>query len=96
MKHLIVAATVFLLSTASAWAGPKNTTLNVSNMTCTTCPITVRQALTKVKGVTRAVVDFEKKQATVTFDDAQTNVAALVKATTDAGYPSTVAPADKK
>ncbi|ODS52430.1 MAG: mercuric transport protein periplasmic component [Acidobacteria bacterium SCN 69-37] len=96
MKHLIVAATVFLLSTASAWAGPKNTTLNVSNMTCATCPITVRQALTKVKGVTRAVVDFEKKQATVTFDDAQTNVAALVKATTDAGYPSTVAPADKK
>ena len=96
MKHLIVAATVFLLSTASAWAGPKNTTLNVSNMTCATCPITVRQALTKVKGVRRAVVDFEKKQATVTFDDAQTNVAALVKATTDAGDPSTVAPADKK
>jgi mercuric ion binding protein len=96
MKHLIVAATVFLHSTASAWAGPKNTTLNVSNMTCATCPITVRQALTKVKGVTRAVVDFEKKQATVTFDDAQTNVAALVKATTDAGYPSTVAPVEKK
>jgi len=96
MKHLIVAATVFLLSTSSAWAGPKSTTLNVSNMTCATCPITVRQALTKVKGVTRAVVDFEKKQATVTFDDAQTNVAALVKATTDAGYPSTVAPVEKK
>jgi mercuric ion binding protein len=56
----------------------------------------VRQALTKVKGVTRAVVDFEKRQATVTFDDAQTNVAALVKATTDAGYPSTVAPVEKK
>jgi mercuric ion binding protein len=65
-------------------------------MTCATCPITVRQALTKVKGVTRAVVDIEKKQATVTFDDAQTNVAALVKATTDAGYPSTVAPVEKK
>lgn len=61
MKHLIVAATVFLLSTASAWAGPNSTTFNVSNMTCATCPITVRQALTKVKGVTRAVVDFEKK-----------------------------------
>ena len=96
MKHLLVAATVLLFSTNSAWAAPKSTTLNVSNMTCATCPITVRQALTKVKGVRRAVVDFEKKQATVTFDDAQTNVAALVKATTDAGYPSTVAPADKK
>jgi mercuric ion binding protein len=96
MKHLIVAATIFLLSTAWAWAGLRSATLNVSNMTCATCPITVRQALTKVKGVTRAVVDFEKKQATVTFDDAQTNVPALVKATTNAGYPSTVAPADTK
>jgi len=96
MKHLLVAATVLLLSTASAWAAPKSTTLNVSNMTCATCPITVKQALTRVKGVTRAVVDFDKKQAIVTFDDAQTTVAALVKATTDAGYPSTVAPAAKR
>jgi mercuric ion binding protein len=96
MKHLLVAATVLLFSTTSAWAAPKSATLNVSNMTCATCPITVKQALTKVKGVTRAVVDFDKKQAVVTFDDAQTTVAALVKATTDAGYPSTVAASDRK
>ena len=96
MKHLLVAAAVLLFSTTSAWAAPKSTTLNVSNMTCATCPITVKQALTKVKGVTRALVDFDKKQAVVTFDDAQTTVAALVKATTDAGFPSTVAASDRK
>ena len=96
MKHLLVVATVLLFSSALAWAAPKSTTLNVSKMTCATCPITVKQALTKVKGVTRAVVDFDKKQAVVTFDDAQTTLAALVKATTDAGYPSTVVASDRK
>jgi mercuric ion binding protein len=33
-------------------------------------------------------VRFEKKQVLVTFDDAKTNTDALVKATTNAGYPS--------
>jgi mercuric ion binding protein len=33
-------------------------------------------------------VSFEKKTATVTFDDAKTTLAALTAATTKAGYPS--------
>ena len=36
--------------------------------------------------------DFEKKTATVTFDPDRVNPAALVKATTDAGYPSALRP----
>ena len=71
-------------------------TLNVSNMTCVTCPLTVKLALTKVEGVSKAAVDFDKKEAVVTFDDAKTNVAALIKATTDAGYPSAVKQTEKK
>lgn len=96
MKHLFVAASALFLLTSPAWAASKTTTLAVSNMTCATCPITVKHALTKVVGVSKAVVDFDKKQAVVTFDDAKTNVAALVKATTDAGYPSTVQQTGKK
>jgi len=65
-------------------------------MTCATCPITVKMALTKVEGVSKAAVDFDKKEAVVTFDDAKTNAAALVKATTDAGYPSVVKQAGKR
>jgi mercuric ion binding protein len=45
-------------------------------------------------GVTRAEVSFEKRQATVTFDDAK-NVEALTRATTNAGYPSTLVQASK-
>jgi mercuric ion binding protein len=35
-------------------------------------------------------VNFDKRQAVVTYDDARTNVETLTKATADAGYPSTV------
>ena len=88
-KTLLSAAAAFLLS-SPAWAAPKTVTLAVSNMTCEACPITVKMALTKVKGVSLAKVDFDKKEAVVTFDDAKTNEGALTKATTDAGFPSTV------
>ena len=54
------------------------------------CPITVKMVLNKVEGVTDAEVSLEKKQAVVTFEDTKTTAAALVQATTNAGYPSTV------
>ena len=90
MKKLLCAAAVAFLFASPAWAGPKTVTLAVSNMTCETCPITVKKALTKVPGVSKAAIDFNKKEAVVTFDDAKASVTALTKATTDAGYPSTV------
>jgi Heavy-metal-associated domain len=43
-------------------------TLDVKNMTCSVCPITVKKALEKVASVTMAKVDFEKKTVAVTFD----------------------------
>ena len=72
------------------WAAIKTVTLSVPGMTCAACPITVKKALTRVAGVEKVQVTFEKKQAVVTYDDAKTNVQALTKATENAGYPSTV------
>jgi len=63
-------------------------TLNVPGMTCPVCPITVNKALEKVPGISKVDVRFEKKQVLVTFDDTKTNTDALVKATTNAGFPS--------
>ena len=65
-------------------------TLDVQNMTCAVCPITVKKALERVSGVTEAKVDFEKKTASVSFDPDKASPAALTKATGDAGYPSSV------
>jgi len=71
---------------------PATVTLAVDNMTCeATCPYIVKQALTRVSGVTRAEIAFDEEQALVTFDDRKTNVEALTKATADVGFPSHVA-----
>ncbi|WP_407263629.1 mercury resistance system periplasmic binding protein MerP [Klebsiella pneumoniae] len=59
-------------------------------MTCASCPITVKHALSKVEGVSKTDVSFDKRQAVVTFDDAKTNVQKLTKATEDAGYQSSL------
>lgn len=54
------------------------------------CVISVTRSLTKIDGVTKADVSLEKAEAVVTFDDTKTNDEALLKATKDAGYPSTL------
>ena len=64
--------------------------LDVKNMTCAVCPITVKKALQKVPGVTTAEVDLDKKTARVTFDPEKTSPSVLTKVTSDAGYPSAV------
>jgi mercuric ion binding protein len=89
-KNLIVGALAGLILVAPAWASPRTVTLNVSDMTCPACPVTVKKALQKVPGVSKIEVRYEKKQMLVTFDDTKTDANALVKATTDAGYPSQV------
>lgn len=90
MKTLLFITSALLVLASPAWAAPKTVTLAVPGMTCSTCPITVKKALTKVTGVTKVDVNLDKLQAVVTFDDVKTTIAALTKATTDAGYPSTV------
>lgn len=81
---------MLLIASLSVWAKPQTVTLDLPTMNCAMCPITVKMALSKVEGVSKADVSYEKKQAVVTFDDAKTTVEVLVKATVHAGYPSTV------
>ncbi|MBH1829235.1 mercury resistance system periplasmic binding protein MerP [Stenotrophomonas maltophilia] len=92
MKKLIALLALTFALTAPAWAATRTITLSVPGMTCVTCPITVKKALTQVAGVQQAQVSFEKREAVVTFDDAKTTAAALTEATKNAGYPSTVKP----
>ena len=91
MKRVLFA--ISLLATVAALpagATPQTVTLAVPGMDCSTCPITVRKALTNVAGVTRAEASLDTKQAVVTFDNSKTGVDALIKATTNAGYPSSL------
>jgi mercuric ion binding protein len=93
MKHLFVsiaAAIAVVAINSPARAAPQTVTLAVPTMDCPVCPITVKKALTKVPGVSEARVDFAKREAVVTFDDARASVQKLTQATENAGYPSSV------
>ncbi|TAN53680.1 MAG: mercury resistance system periplasmic binding protein MerP [Methylococcaceae bacterium] len=91
--RLISVFTLCALLIAAVSAGPLQTiVLDVQNMTCQLCPLTVRKALQKVPGVAEVSVDFAHKTATVAFDPDKADTSALVKATTNAGYPSTLHP----
>jgi periplasmic mercuric ion binding protein len=89
--NYLVLLSVFVVLPFTVFAGTLETvTLDVQNMSCAVCPITVKKALERVPGVTDAKVDFDKKTASISFDPDKANLAALTKATADAGYPSSV------
>ena len=89
MKHFTTAllSAAALISTP-ALAADRTVTLTVKNMTCVTCVPTVKKSLNQVKGVKRVAVSAKTNTAKVVYDDKVTTVSALVKATTNAGYPS--------
>ena len=84
------AALVMLLAMAFPWFAPRTVTLSLPTFDCLVRPFTVKKALGTVEDVRRTEVYFGKRQAVVSFDDAQISLDALTRATTDAGYPSTV------
>ena len=89
MKKMLAVAAAMAMLASPVWAAIQTVTLAVPGMTCAACPITVKKALTKVDGVSKTEVNFDKRQAVVTYDDARTNVETLTRATANAGYPST-------
>ncbi|OGB14090.1 MAG: mercuric transport protein periplasmic component [Burkholderiales bacterium RIFCSPLOWO2_12_67_14] len=89
MKKRIVSLAL-IAAIAPVWAATQTVKLSVPGMTCAACPITVKKALSKVEGVSRIDVSFDKREAIVTFDDAKASVQKLTQATEDAGYPSSV------
>ena len=89
----VAAAAILIVSSGTAIAAEQTATLAVKNVGCETCAPIVRRALSQVSGVSAVTVTEGSSQtatATVKFDDAKTNIAALVEATTNAGYPSQV------
>jgi mercuric ion binding protein len=87
MRSLAILILTFALPGAAS-AGETTATLTIANMYCAICPITVRAAISKVPGVMTVSVDFDKKLAVVTFDDAIATVEELAAASRDAGFPA--------
>ena len=101
-RALTVAATVtfvFLLSLNVAQAvevdekeNPDQITqtFKVRNMTCATCPLTVRAAMKRLDGVISVAVDLETEIATVVFDPVIVRAEEIAGASTNVGFPATV------
>ena len=90
MNRILLTTSVVLLILVSAFAVAEERTvvLNVEKMHCALCPVTVRKAIEKVDGVKDVVVDFERKTATVIYDDDATTVERIADASTNVGYPA--------
>lgn len=90
MKRL--AAMIALAAALPAIAGnaSQTVTLDVQNMTCASCPLTVRQVLKKLAGVEDAKVDMRSHSAEVKFDPAKAQPEQFAKAVSEAGFPTTV------
>jgi len=61
-------------------------TVGVGGMTCANCATTVGDALESVTGVESATANFAADEATVEYDPAETEPAAVVAAVREAGY----------
>ena len=70
-------------------ASPAEVVLSVPGMHCVACPTIVKKSLESVRGVVEVEVSGVNKTAMVKYDSAVT-VSMLIKATTMAGYPSTI------
>ena len=88
MKKLI--AVLALSGAAAVQAASQTVTLDVPGMTCELCPLTVKTAMSGVAGVQSVDVDFDARSATVIFDPALTDAAAIAEASAQAGYPANV------
>ncbi|MFQ5582730.1 MAG: cation transporter [Mariprofundaceae bacterium] len=91
MRKIMLAA--LLLSIVSLYAHDvsaeeKTATLNLSGMTCGTCPISVRHHVMRMKGVHAAAADM--KTATVTYEDSEQSSQAIADAISELGFPATV------
>ena len=65
--------------------------LDISGMTCAACVGRVERGLQKVEGVQEAHVNLATERASVTYDPALTNAAALVQKVVDTGYDAPTA-----
>lgn len=73
-------------------AAPRTATLEVENMSCVACAPIVKKVLSRINGVSQVAVVERAGAATVSvmFDDEKISADVLVRATTNAGFPSTV------
>jgi mercuric ion binding protein len=88
LKHII--AVVILFMSGALVAEEQSVVLSVPGMKCPACPITVRVAIKRVKGVNSVSMNFDSNLAEVSYDDQLTNISNLQEAAKNVGFASQV------
>ena len=83
---LLIASIMTLLLSAAAFGKDVKADIKVRGMTWSACEVSVKSALTKVKGVKSTEVSHQKGTATVVYDDTQTNEQQLRDAINKTGF----------
>ncbi len=90
MYRVFISLTLGGILSGAAVADEKIITLHVPDMTCTACVTNVKRALSRLEGIKKVVVDTNRLEAVVTFDDARTSSDAIIDVTGIAGYSASI------
>jgi mercuric ion binding protein len=92
LSILVALSILSLAAMPSARSADERTAeFKIENMTCAACPVTVSAAMKRVNGVLHVHVDPDAKIAKVTFDAEKTSPNEIGAASSDAGFPATLA-----
>lgn len=81
---------VFAETPTSEKVQTQQVVLEVKNMTCASCVVAVKKSLTRLNGIKEVRVTPDPPEAVVIFDPVKVKIEDLIKATTNAGYPSSI------
>jgi periplasmic mercuric ion binding protein len=94
MKYLSTAALALVLSVGFAQAAEQQAKIQVSGLTCPSCPYIAAQAVESIESVKILDGDYDAQAQyvlfTVSYDDALTTPAEIAAASEDYGYPGRV------
>lgn len=79
---------MLLAASGAGIAAERTVTLQVDNMTCSSCPYIITKTLERVNGVIAVDISFEDRRAVVKFHDDATSVDELTATTAEVGFPS--------
>lgn len=89
VKRCAFIFSALFLGIGATFAAPQQVVLDVPEMNCSLCPITVKKALQRVPGFLDAHVDLDTKRAVVRYDDAKATPDRFASAVKNAGFPAT-------
>ena len=91
MNRVGAAVALFALTaSACAPAAVVSAVVSVPGMDHAAWPLTIKAAVMRVRGVTNAVIDLDRRQVRITLDDEETTLRDLTRALKTVGYASTV------